>query len=212
MKVPRNKSFLCFVSYSSTFIPKFSSLTSNLRKLLVNNSVWKWTSEHQADFEVIKTKLTESTMLAYFNYDRSTEVSVDFSKEGISASLYQCDGKGSKVPISFRSRATTKAERNYSPIEGEALAVSYACDVFQIYLLGMENPFKIITDHAPLVDVFSCKNTKISLRLEKLRDRVQAFNFVMTYRKGENNPDDFNSRHPCIENMEVKSASIAVIR
>ena len=54
-----------------------------------------------------------------------------------------------EVFISYWSRQLTKAERNYSTIEWEALVVVGAVKEFYLYLYGFK--FKLITDHNPLV-------------------------------------------------------------
>ena len=54
-----------------------------------------------------------------------------------------------EVFISYWSHQLTKAERNHSTIEWEALVVVGAVKEFYLYLYGFK--FKLITDHNPLV-------------------------------------------------------------
>ena len=51
-------------------------------------------------------------------------------------------------PISFASRKLSLAERNYTTIEREGLAMVYALQKFRHYLLGTH--FKMFTNHSSL--------------------------------------------------------------
>ena len=61
-----------------------------------------------------------------------------------------------EVVISYWSRQLTKAERNDSTIEREALDVVGAVKEFYPYLYGFK--FKLITDHNPLVSLKDLKD------------------------------------------------------
>ena len=51
-------------------------------------------------------------------------------------------------PIAFATRKLSKAEKNYSTTEHEALAMVYVLQKFRHYLLG--GHFKMYTDHSAL--------------------------------------------------------------
>lgn len=70
-------------------------------------------------------------------------VYTDASDVGLGAVLEQ-----DNHVIAYASRTLTKAEKNYSVIQKECLAIVYATKQFRHYLLGRQ--FQLHTDHAPL--------------------------------------------------------------
>ena len=65
---------------------------------------------------------------------------------------------GHKTVICYLSRQLTKAEKNYSTVEREALAAVSVIKEFYLYLYGFS--FTLVTDHNPLT---SLKGLKILL-------------------------------------------------
>ena len=92
--------------------------------------------------------------------------------------------------IPYWSRQLQKAERNYSTIEREALAVISAVKHFYPYLYG--HSFTLFTDHKPLTSLKALKDT--GGRISRF---LQQFNFTFTYRPGAQNRNaDTLSRIP----------------
>ena len=86
----------------------------------------------------------------------------------------------------------TQAERNYSVIQRECLAVVYGMKQFHHYLLGCS--FTVLTDHAPL----QCLSAqKMEGLLARWALAIQEYDFTIRYRKGgQNNNADALSRLP----------------
>ena len=98
-------------------------------------------------FESLQMSLSSSEVLALYDTSHETVLSADASLYGLGAVLRQKQPDGSLRPIAYVSRALT---------EKEALAVTWACEKFQEYLLGTS--FKVDTDHKlPLVPLLSSK-------------------------------------------------------
>ena len=102
----------------------------------------------------MKTILTSSETLCPYNPLLPTVVSADASSFGLGAVLRQQHDDALR-PVAYISRALTDTEMNYAQIEKEALAVTWACERFLDYLIGLH--FTVETDHKPLVPLLSTK-------------------------------------------------------
>ena len=87
----------------------------------------------------------------------------------------------------------SSVERRYSQIEREALAITWGCHHFRMYLLGSH--FKVITDHKPLLHIFNSPTSQASARIDNWRLKLQSFDFEVLYSRGDLNPADYISRH-----------------
>ncbi len=85
------------------------------------------------------------------DFDLDFILTTDFSYDGIGGMLSQIkyeDGKAVEYPCMFCSRVLTSHERNYSPTEGEALAIIFSLKRFAYVLYGQH--VIVRTDHKPL--------------------------------------------------------------
>ena len=115
---------------------------------------WMWGPDQDKAFEEVKKELTKPTVLATYATSAPTKIAADASSYGLGAALMQQHGPEWR-PIAYASRVMTETERHYAQIEKEALAVTWACEKFRSYLLGLA--FVIETDHKPLVPLLSTK-------------------------------------------------------
>ena len=59
---------------------------------------------------------------------------------------------GSEHPVAFTSRTLAPAEKNYSQLDKEGLAIIFGVEKFHNFLFGRQ--FTIVTDHKPLKHLF----------------------------------------------------------
>ena len=203
LPAPKNvtevRSFLQMCQYSYMFLFKdeqtYSDRTAPLRTMLQKNARFKWTKECQESFKNIKKALSDESIMGHWVQGRDTELWVDRGPEGLGATLYQREpSTGYWKPITYHSRALKKAEKNYSPMEGESLAIKYGILINKLMLHG--NKFVVKSDHEPLQTLYNNKwREDIPARVDNHRMKVQAFDFKVVYKSGKQNPTDYNSRH-----------------
>ena len=178
--------------YSARFIKDFATITEPLHKLTRSQTPWTWDRPQVEALEQVKNALTEATTMPYFAPDKPTKILVDASPVGLAGILVQDD-----KPIAYGSRALSDVETRYSQTEREDLAVVWACEHFDIYVRGA--PFKVVTDHKPLVHI--CKKPNPPLRIARWALRLQPYNALIEYRPGHDNAADYMSRHPSKQNI-----------
>lgn len=183
--VPTNsdevKRFVAFTNYYRKFIPKFAEIAYPLNKLTRKGVPFEWNTESQNSFEKLKELLISPPVLQYPDFSEQNKfiVQTDASNNAIGAILSNKNGR----PIAYASRSLNKGEKNYPVIEKELLAIVWAVKYFRPYLYG--RPFKILTDHKPLVYLFNMRDP--SSRLMKFRIILEEYNFEVEYVKGSEN-------------------------
>ena len=188
MQPPTNvhevRRFLGMVQQMGKFSPNLADKTKPLRDLLSLKNQWAWTEHQQQAFEALKRELSSRPVLALYNPNADTLVAADASSFGLGAVLTQKQDNDEWLPIAYVSRALTPTERRYAQIEKEALAITYACERFQEYLIGKS--FHINTDHKPLVPIFSSKSLdELPLRVQRFRLRLLRFQFSISHTPGK---------------------------
>ena len=206
--VAQLRSFLGMTNYSAQFIPDYATLVDPLRSLTKKDVRWAWTERHQECFEQLKESLKENTLLNYYDPNLRTEVICDASPVGVSAILAQYkSGETAPRVIAYNSRTLTSVERRYGQIERESLAIQFGCLKNQLYLLGHE--FTVVTDHQPLVCLYNNPRRPGPFRVERMRLKLQGFNFNVVYRPGKHNPSDYTSRQPLSMAHSTKADRVA---
>ena len=120
---------LGMIKFLALYIPAESDITAPLRDLIKDGSMWKWDTQHDAAINNIKRALASDPVLAFCDPEQPVTVQADASQSGLGACLMQ-QGK----PVAYASRTLTTAERAYSQIEREMLAVTSGCKEFHPYI------------------------------------------------------------------------------
>ena len=195
------QSFLGLANYYRKFIANFSKLAHPLHKLLSKNFKFKWDTEQEDAFNVLKNKLCESPVLVHFNPHIGCELRADACKDGLGVILLQ-EYEGQMHPMAYASRSLTKAEKNYSITELEALAVLYGLVHFRHFVHG--RPVTVKSDHHALCYL---KNADQSTsRLTRWAIKLQEFDYQVIYKNGKAHTDaDCLSRNPVLPAPEEES-------
>ena len=144
------RSFLGLVNYYAKFLPDLATVLSPLYALLQHATEWKWGQKQREAFKHVKNLLQSGRVLVHFDDRLPLVLSCDASPYGLGAVLAHRMPDGSERPVGFASRTLAKAERNYSQLDKEALAIIFAIKRYHQYLYGRH--FEIKTDHKPLTD------------------------------------------------------------
>ena len=188
MPIPSNvgevRRFLGIVNQMSKFAPNLADVTKPIRDLLVKGNQWVWAEPQQRAFNQVKQMLSASPILALFDPHLDTVVSADASSFGLGAVLLQRHPEGQMKPVAYISRSMTPTEQRYAQIEKEALALTWACERFSDYLIGLV--FHIQTDHKPLVPLFSSKTLEeLPLRVQRFRLHMLRYQFIISHILGK---------------------------
>lgn len=200
------RAFCGLVNFYGKFIPNLASIMRPMYELLLSNARFEWQQEQDEAFRQIKTIMISDTILVHYNPEVPVILDTDASLEGISGVLQHRFKDGSIKPIAFYSRSLTQAEKNYSVIDREALAIFSAVRKFNQYLLGRK--FVIRTDHKPLLAIFGEKRSipqMAASRMQRWAIYLANFSYEINYIKGtDNGAADAISRLPLPEkeNME----------
>lgn len=169
--------FMGMVNYLSSFIPNLSNENSLLRTLLSKQNEWSWSEHHDAEFNKIKTLISQAPVLTYFDPNKDITMSVDASKDALGAVIMH-----EKQPIAYASASLTKCQQNYSQIEKELMSILFGCTKFHQYIYG--RTVTVETDHKPLISLFKKALFDIPARLQRIMLRLQPYDLIVIYKPG----------------------------
>ncbi|GJZ06022.1 reverse transcriptase domain-containing protein [Tanacetum coccineum] len=128
-----------------------------MKKLLEKDAVFDFNKECIKAFELLKEKLTNTPIMVLPDWSRPFELLCDASDFAVGAVLEQREGKHFR-PIHFASKTLNNAQQNYTVTKKELLAVVFAFDKFQVYLVLSKTV--VFTDHSALKYLFAKKDAK----------------------------------------------------
>ena len=192
------------MNYYAKFLPCLADTLAPLYKLLTKHQPWSWGADQAAAFQKAKFQLTSDVLLVHFDPSKKIALSCDASPYGIGVVLSHLQEDGSDRPIGYASRSLAPAEKNYSQIEKEGLAVVWGVKKFHQFLFGRQ--FVVYSDHKPLQFLFSETKpvpTMASSRIQRWALTLSAYNYQMVFRPGKNQGNaDGLSRLPLAEAPE----------
>ena len=139
-----------------------------LRAMLKQEAVFAWDKMANASFQKIKDLIAKSATkpLRYYDQRKPMTVQVDATQRGLGTCLLQ-EGK----PIAYASMSLTDTETRYANIERELLAIVFACQWFNTYVLG--RPFTVESDHKPLEMIHQKSLASAPTRLQQMLLQLQ---------------------------------------
>lgn len=158
------RSFLGLAGYYRRFITGFATITAPLTELTTkrHSRMVKWNPAAEAAFANLKRALCSGPILVAPDFKKEFIVQADASEVGLGAVLAQAHD-GEEHPILYLSKKLLPREKNYSTVEKECLAVTWALESLRFYLLGRR--FTVVSDHAPLQWMAKNKETNGSYQV-----------------------------------------------
>ena len=174
--------FLGHADFYLRFIRDFSKIAKPLYKLVEKDAKFEWDAECQEKFEEFKEYLTTTPIVRAPNWHLPFEVMCDASDLAVGAVLGQRI-EGKSYVVNYASKTLNEAQRNYTTMEKELLAVVYALDKFRSYLIGSD--IVIFTNHSALKYLLTKQNSKA--RLIRWVLLLKEFNIQIRDKKGVEN-------------------------
>ena len=150
--VTQLKSFLGLINYYGKFLPDLSEVLAPMYRLLQKETTWSWGQAQTKAFQKVKAMLTSDCVLVHYDPTKELLLACDASPYGVGAVLSHRFQDGQERPIAFASRSLAPAEKRYSQLEKEGLAIIFGIKKFHMYLFGRR--FEIWSDHKPLQHLF----------------------------------------------------------
>ncbi|KAI7806716.1 hypothetical protein IRJ41_010699 [Triplophysa rosa] len=209
------KAYLGLLNFYNRFLPNLSTLLAPLHRLLKKEVNWSWKEEQEKAFKKSKELLQSNRVLVHYDEKKDLILSCDASAYGVGAVLAHRMPDGTERPIGFVSRTLSMAEKNYSQLEKEGLAVVFGVKKFHKYLYGRK--FVICTDHKPLLSLLNelkAVPQMASPRIIRWAVMLGAYEYVISYRAGKDNGNaDALSRFPVpvISEKEIKEEHVLMV-
>ncbi|XP_011858133.1 PREDICTED: uncharacterized protein K02A2.6-like [Vollenhovia emeryi] len=171
------------VNHYGKFIPHLHQLKHPLEDLTRKNCKWSWNQSHDLAFDQIKKVMLSPLLLEHYDPEKTLIVAADACATGIGGVL-QRDSNGNERAVYHMAQSLTDAQRNYSQLEKEALALVTAVERFRKFIWGRK--FILQTDHKPLVALLQTENTKglkatTAARLKRWALRLLGYDFDIEY-------------------------------
>ena len=160
LQSPTNKTkiqeFLGMLNFLSKYVYKKQLYLRPLYNILRQQNNFKWTTEHQSQFEEIKKFFTEQISNTIPDPNQPFYAMCDASNFGIGAALLQSHNGTNKMNlISANSGLFTQADIRLSTLMRECTAIIHTLREYEFLILGSKHPTVLFTDHKPIIFLFT---------------------------------------------------------
>jgi hypothetical protein len=176
------QAFLGKVNYYNSFISNLADKAAALYRFLQKDVKFDWTPACEEAFNTLKNDVIHATRLTHYDESEPLILATDASQYGLGVALLQ-EKNGKEMPLAHASKTLNDHQKKYSQIEKEALSIIYGVTKFRQYLYGRR--FTLVTDHQPLVAIFSPgKNVPVltAQRLQRWALILMAYQFDIRYK------------------------------
>ncbi len=115
-----------------------------------------WNAPQDKSFNDLKSASVNAPALAFPDYSVPFSLYTDASALGLGVVLMQPDACCKNHAIAYPTHTLNQAEANYSVTHQETLAIVWALKHFKNIILGY--PITVLTDHAPVTELFMGRN------------------------------------------------------
>lgn len=190
------RSYLGLLTFYSRFLKDLSTVAAPLNELL-GKKPWHWSHKEQNAFQMTKNLLLNSDALIHYDPTKQLYLQCDASAYGVGVVLsHRIDNIDR--PIAFASRSLSQAQKKFSQLEKEGLAIIFGFRKFKEYVFG--HRFIIITDHLPLISLFSLSKPfpqHAAARIQRWILELTSYDYGIEYRRtNEHGNCDALSRLP----------------
>lgn len=202
------QSFVGLCSYYRKYIKNFAIFAHPLHEATKKSTGFVWEIEQEEAFQALKEKLSTAPVLHHYNPNMDCELRTDASHAGIGAILLQKDAKNDLHPIAYLSRSLSKAEKNYTISEIEALAVIWSLKYLRHLIYGRH--VTIVSDHHALCYLKRIKEA--TGKLARWAIQLSEYQYTIVHKSGKLHRDvDCLSRYPVLDNSGSKTSDEAEI-
>lgn len=214
------RSILGLLNFYRQFTSRAAEVLAPLQDLLKghpkknDNTAIEWTPELLKNFERVREKFVDFTLLRYQKRGAKLVLTCDASAIAIGAVLEQIGENGEKEPLGFYSKKLEDRETRWPAYDLELHAIYSAIKHFEPMVEGRD--LTIITDHKPLTYLFTTKKKSKIERRSRYAEYIAQFSTKIVHLAGSANVvADTLSRPEVIEkqihqiNAEITPADIA---
>ena len=182
MPPPKNvkaiQTFNGLAQFNRCFIKDYAGIMESITRLTRKGEVFDWTTKCESAYQYIETRYQNAPILIGVDWKLEFHVHTDASDIAVGAMLAQNPTGKIDQPIAYALRLLSKAEKNYTTTEKEALAMVYAVNKFRHYLLG--NRFIFYVDHLALQ--YLVNKPQVSGKLARWLLLFLEFDFKVIYK------------------------------